>query len=110
MSNKIKTLEDVKIGDKFVVEMHSYFEKLRIVECRHVTPKQAKIGDYKYRKEDAMGIGGGFSSPPILYQVTDELLNKIKQEYRRNFVISARYKELSDEQIEAIYKILKGQF
>ena len=112
MSNKIsiKNLEDVKIGDEFVVEVYTYTEKLRIVKCTHITPKQVTIGDYKYRKDNAFGIGGKyFTSPPTLYEATDELRLEIKKKNRRNFVLLVNYKELSDEQIEAIYKILKGE-
>lgn len=111
---EIKNLENVKIGDEFAIEgRYNYTLRvgLKIVTCTHVTRKQATIGDTKYWKHNAYGIGGkGFNAPPSLYEATPEVRLEIKKFQQRLYVTTADLKELGHEEIEQIYKILKSFF
>jgi hypothetical protein len=101
---QVTTLEDVKIGDKFVIKKESFVStRLELVTCKSITPKQAVIGGGKYRKEDASGVGRG---NPYLYQATDELIDEIIKVHRRDFVKMEDYTKIDDKKIEEIYKIL----
>ena len=99
---EVETLHDVKIGDEFIIKIHVGIINLKIVTCTHVTPKQAIIGEYTYKKEKAFSY-----SNPTLYEATDELRLEVKKMRRRHFVKVTDYTKLDDEKIEAIFKILK---
>jgi hypothetical protein len=108
---EIKTLEDVKIGDEFVIDVFSRHVNLELVTCTKITPKQAIIGGDKYRKKDACFICtrliyNGYKVPNTLYKATNELKDEIIRQKRLQYIRNADFIKLNKEQVKIIYNVL----
>lgn len=109
--NPIKSLESVKVGDRFAVvgRWHSKNSQINTVPCERVTKTQAVIGGRKYRKKDGGGVGGGnYYYPPTLYELTDEIREynaKMKEKGQALRFISENFS--SESEYELILEVAK---
>lgn len=105
MNETVKTLEGVKVGDKFMVySNHGWVRDayLKTVICEKVTNKQCVVGGQTYRIADAKAFGSG----DALYPYTAESVAASNKFLRRKKVENFNYQTIDDEQAEAIYKII----
>lgn len=100
-------LDDVKIGDKFLVR-YNHWHKWKVEECTSVTPKQCVIGNFKFRKSDAECIGGKADIMEFSQSFYNEqLLNQQREWVKR--LDYRDFKDLPNEKLDAIYQILRGE-
>lgn len=105
------TLEDVKVGDKVILSSRYNDE---IIEVTRLTKTQIVCGASKFNRTTGRMVGcDGWSSSSIKI-ATEADIKRVEREKRRRKMIAhitryTGYQYLSDEKLEQIYNILKGE-
>ena len=110
---RVSNLENVKIGDKFLINSPIGFGResyARLVLCESVTPKQCVIGGRRYRKSDVRAIGDYYCAygSAYLYKYSAEAISEGK---KRLFIHKVKHYDLhklTDEQCLEIWNIIQG--
>ena len=111
----ISTLAGIDVGDVFMRSTAGYDYTLEILKCTHITAKQATIGTTKYRIEDCRQLGRDSWSRVgnlLNYNHEEYTANKAEQVIRRkrHDIGNLRWKDVSDESINAVWEIVKPLF
>ncbi len=110
--DSIQSLEGVEVGDRFLVYKNKYDDHKSIVVCTKVTPKQAQIGEYRYRIKDACALvgKGRWRHIPNLYNATPEEIKNAADIVRKKellFLIkNTPFSKYTNEQLETVRKAL----
>lgn len=108
MAKQIRTLENVKVGDEFMV-YNGFSGHAFVVKCERITEKQVTIGGGKFWKADASPLGSStdkWSRKPRLYEVCQIELKRTEFARRKRDVCKFQFHLLSDEDIEKVYQII----
>ena len=101
-------LKDLKVGDKVIIR-NRWNDRIGTIE--RVTKAQIIVNGYKFRRETGSQINGDSWAPSRIEVLTEEELRRIQKQnnkekmkrYIQNFV----FDDLSYEEIEQVYNILK---
>lgn len=101
-------LKDLKAGDKVIIR-NRWNNRIGTIE--RVTKTQIIVNGYKFRRENGSQINGDSWTPSRIEVLTEEELQRIKTQNAKNmmkrYIQNFVFDDLSYEQIEQVYNILK---
>jgi hypothetical protein len=97
---QVKNLENVKVGDKFVIDT-DYGSRLVVVECTKVTETRAEIGGTTFIKQPVRRYGASKRAGWItLYQFDESAKEALHRQELRAWATKHSFTELRMHQIE----------
>jgi len=116
MADVVKSLEDVKVGDLFLIRNKSFNQRLfpgsvyAIVNCEKVTAKQCTINGNIYRKSDARCMGDRSYYETLIPYCEEGRIAIIRQEhiaYLQHSVTEKALISMSNADLEKTYNFFK---
>lgn len=113
MIDVVKSLEDVKVGDLFLIRENGYNQRLHpnwvytLTKCEQVTAKQCVIREKTYRKLDAKLMGETRWNNTTLVHYSEEgriaILRQKHINYLQERLVEEAIVSLSNENLEKTY-------
>ena len=101
-------LKDLQAGDKVIIR-NRWNDRIGTIE--RVTKTQIIVNGCKFRREDGSQINGDRWTPYRIAALTEEELRRIqkqnKKEKMKRYILNFAFDNLSYEEIEQVYNILK---
>jgi len=108
MDTEELTLESLQAGDVAYVESHRASSLERVIIDRVTNTLIVDTRDRKYRRSDGKRRGDDTWSSHTL-RVGDEYATQYQRERNISTLRNVEWTELSDEQLAAIVKVLRGE-
>jgi hypothetical protein len=98
-------LEDLKPGDRVIVDSGFFGPTLRTVE--RVTATQILVGQSRYRRSSGSPVGGDPWARNYLREATPECVAQVRQRSLAERLAKTKWSEYPLERLEAVAALLK---